>query len=199
MPLREASVERRGFCCSPAAAERLERIGETFLRGYHTALENRSADAIAATLDGAFPPETRGFAFEGAAMGLVLLDRFRLERRSFDRFLQGPGSPHLYMLHVGAGWAFARLPWIRRNLAPALQSFDPVLRWLVVDGVGFHEGYFHWAATVRRQRVPFRLSGYTRRAFDQGLGRSLWFVEGIDVNRIARTVNSFATARQSDL
>src|ERR1039457_1019400 len=43
------------------------------------------------------------------------------------------------------------------------------------------------------------VAGSPRRAFDQGLGRSLWFVEGADASRIAAAISSFPKARQPDL
>jgi hypothetical protein len=103
------------------------------------------------------------------------------------------------MVHVGAGWALARLPWVRRNVERACRDLDPLLRWLVVDGYGFHEGYFHWTRTVSRHMVPRGLRGYALRAFDQGLGRVLWFVGGADVERIPNMVAAFPTERHADL
>jgi hypothetical protein len=52
---------------------------------------------------------------------------------------------------------------------------------------------------VLGQQQPAWLSGYETRAFDQGLGRSLWFVECGDAQRITRRVASFAVSRRSDL
>lgn len=198
--LEEARVSRRGFrVAGSAATERLERVGTSFLGGYHAALEEPGGPALAARLDSSFTLEFRGFAYEGAAMALMLLDRVGLNRRSFPAFLAGPGDAHAYMLHVGAGWAFARLPWVRRNLDRALAGLDPLLRWLAVDGYGFHEGYFHWPQSIRNHAVPAHVKGYARRAFDQGLGRSLWFVEGIDPERVARAIAAFPPQRHADL
>jgi enediyne biosynthesis protein E3 len=189
----EVRAERRGFrCYDPRTTEHLERIGTEFLKGYHAALEESSSAALAPRLNLA-AAEYRGFAYEGAAMALALADRLHIARRSFDRFLEGPGATHLYMLHVGAGWAIARLPWLRRNPLAAIQRFDPLLRWLALDGFGFHEGYFHWP------RVSPEWPGYAQRAYDQGLGRSLWFVDGMDPDRIARTIVSFEAERRADL
>jgi len=47
--------------------------------------------------------------------------------------------------------------------------------------------------------VPKRLSGYARRAFDQGLGRCLWFIDCADVARLPKTITGFAAERQADL
>src|SRR5579885_2327661 len=193
----EASIRRRGFRCPDERARlRLEGIGVTFLKGYHVALEAGDDDTLARRLE-AVEAELRGFAFEGAAMGLALIDFLKpWGRRRLKPFVEGAGAAHVYMVCVGAGWALARL---RRDPARALKSFDPLLGWLAVDGYGFHEGYFKWPACVARQQRPRRLRGYARRAFDQGLGRSLWFVEGADAGRVVGTIAAFARDRHSDL
>jgi hypothetical protein len=74
-----------------------------------------------------------------------------------------------------------------------------MLRWLAIDGLGFHEGFFHSQRYHRERDVPGRLAEPVRRVFDQGLGRSLWFVEGADVGRIAAAVGEFAEPRRADL
>jgi hypothetical protein len=100
------------------------------------------------------------------------------------------------MMHVGLGWALARL---RRSVTSHLARLDPLLRWLVVDGYGFHEGYFGWPRYVEQRALPARLNGYERRVFDQGLGRSIWFVKGADVAAVASAIDAFPSARRDDL
>ena len=193
----EATFDRRGFRSRDVHLRlRLERVGQTFLDGYHAALEAKTDAALSQRLD-SVEAEVRGFAYEGAGMALALLDLLQpWGRGRLGTFLEGPGAAHNYMMHVGAGWALARL---RRDPLKALAAFDPLLRWLAVDGYGFHEGFFRWPAYVARQQSPRRLSGYARRAFDQGLGRSLWFVEGADVGRLPAVVAAFAETRRADL
>lgn len=195
---RESDFERRGFhCLDVPARRRLEKIGRVFIAGYNASLRDESPAGLEGYLN-SIELEFRGFAFEGAAMGLTLMDYLLPWKRDrFNVFLNGAGSAHAYMVHVGAGWALARL---RRNAEAFTEPLDPLLRWLVVDGYGFHEGYFHWQRYIaERQPPPEKFSGYARRVFDQGLGRSLWFVEGADVSRIAKTISTFPRKRQSDL
>lgn len=197
----EASVERRGFVVDdPARAARLTRVAEVFLAGYHEALLDARPAALARRLDQRAEPGWRGFAYEGAGMGLALQDALfpRLGRRRsrLQELLAGPGAPHLYLVLVGAGWTFARLP---RRYGRALAGLDPVLRWLAFDGYGFHEGFFAWKRSVDGRRVPRRLRGYARRVFDQGIGRSLWFVKGMSPERIAAAVDRFPEERRGDL
>jgi hypothetical protein len=193
----EASFARRGFLTGEEQArQRLEQIGITFLSGYHAALEETGLVPLERRLS-AVEAELRGFAFEGAAMGLALLDCFTPWRKDRWRtFTERLAESHVYMMHVGLGWALARL---RRPVRPRLAQLDPLLGWLVVDGYGFHEGYFDWRQYVEGQAIPARIDGYARRVFDQGLGRSIWFVKGADVAAVASAINSFPSARRDDL
>jgi hypothetical protein len=196
----EVRCARRGFHrVEGDVRQRLEYIGTTFLHGYHLALEVNEPNGLGERLEGV-PLEWRGFAFEGAAMSLALQDHL-LPWRShrWQAFLDGPGAPHTYMVHVGFGWALARVPWRRFRFERSLGGLDPLLCWLAVEGFGFHEGYFYWPQSIGRQAVPRHLSSYGRRVFDQGLGRSLWFVDGADVARIPRTIAGFPSSRRADL
>lgn len=193
----EASFAKRGFIAGEEKArQRLEQIGITFLVGYHAALEETGFVPLARRLS-AVEREFQGFAFEGAAMGLGLLDCFTPWRKDRWRtFTEGLANSHVYMMHVGLGWALARL---RRCVTSHLVQLDPVLRWLVVDGYGFHEGYFGWPRYIQQRAIATRLDGYERRVFDQGLGRSLWFVKGANVLAVTSAINEFPSARRDDL
>ncbi len=195
----ETSFARRRFRggTGTAVRERLEQVGLCFVAGYHAALEESAPETAAARIDAELDREFRGFAYEGAGMALALLDTLAPWRRDrLARFLAGPGEAHTYIIHVGAGWILARLPLSPERL---LARLDPILGWLALDGYGFHEGFFHWPRSVARQEVPRKLRGYARRGFDQGLGRSLWFVDGADVRLLPRTIGAFPASRQPDL
>jgi hypothetical protein len=201
----EVTVARRGFRCDASVAERIEEVGRTFLFGYHAAIEHDGPERLASRL-AAVRRELSGFAYEGAAMSLALLDFLTPWKRSrLAAFLAGPGEPHVYLAFVGAGWAIARLPF---TTLARLASLDPLLFWLAVDGCGFHAGYFHWPRVVERREVPAWLCwrtglggrrGCAREVFDQGLGRSLWFIEGARPERIAKTISRFPFSRRADL
>ena len=193
----ECRFSRRGFWSGNSIARScLESVGEAFLTGYNMALEGGDQQAMAERLN-RLSTEFRGFAFEGAAMAMTLLDSLMPWRRSrVLEFLRGAGWRHRYMLHVGMGWAAARLPkWM-----PMRTGNDDVLRWLVLDGYGFHEGYFKTPQFCANEapRVP-RLSGYAARAFDQGLGRSLWFIHATNIERIHNSIERLHPSRRPDL
>jgi enediyne biosynthesis protein E3 len=195
---REVEFAHRGFTCSsPDIRNRLESIGRVFLQGYSAALQEKNQRVLADRLD-QIAPEHRGFAYEGAAMALALLDGIGLRRNAFLQFATGPGQQHIFMLHVGAGWAYARLPWMRRHIESVFKKLHPILRWLAIDGYGFHEGYFHGKARAGSDHFVLRLSPDARHVFYQGLGRSLWFVDAANVRSICNTISTFAQPYHSD-
>lgn len=193
----ETTFARRGFHApSPVKAAHFELIGATFVEGYHAALTEHRPDALAAALE-SVPRDLRGFAYEGAAMALYLLDKLTPWRRDrWQRFLAGPGQAHVYMMHVGAGWVLGRLPVSPERMQARM---DPLLGWLAIDGYAFHEAYFGTERAVVRGVIPHRLKGYARSAWDMGLGRGLWFVDGADVERVAARMNEFDCRRRAHL
>nr|AGO97154.1 hypothetical enediyne protein [Streptomyces sp. CNT-179] len=198
----ETTLETRGFHNKgPAGRDVLETVGKSFLTGLGDALETGSPERTDERL-ASLSTRYKGFAYEGAAMGLALVDAMSFKGGRIRRFLEGPGAPHVYMAYVGIGWAMARLP---RPLWPDTGHLDPVLRWLVHDGYGFHQAYFHTDVYVHRRALDGRAAkhtgdgAYALRAADQGVGRALWFVAGTDVDRAADLVESFPARRRADL
>ncbi len=179
-----------------AMKRRAQAIGDSFVDGYHAALEDSRPEPLAARL-AQVVPELSGFAYEGAGLGLALLDCLAPGRRDrLLRFLRGPGADQVYMLHVGAGWALARLPVSLRRFQARL---DPFFRWLAFDGLGFHEAFYRWRRTVEHRQLPRRISGYAIQPFDVGVGRRLWFTPGEETGHISRTIATFPASRQGDL
>ncbi len=192
----ETRVTTRGFQVqSPQVVQRLEAIGANFALGYNTAIGCTGMAQLTQTLQRVASAE-RSFAFEGAAMGLALTDGLTPGRRWFPAFVAGPASPHEYMAWVGLGWALARLPV---SPVKALQPYRSINKWLALDGWGFHDGYFGWRRSIAQQRRPRTLDAAQARVFDQGLGRSLWFVFGAGVQAISQAIEAFEPHRRGDL
>src|SRR5215470_6350911 len=198
------SLDVRGFHQkSPATRQLLETVGKTFLAGYGYAAEARSTAEAADNLE-AMPTRFRGFAYEGAAMAFTIRDRMPFgSGRLIADFLAGPGGPHRYMAYVGIGWTMARLPRFRW---PDSGVADALLRWLVLDGYGFHQAYFHTKRYVHGQYQESAFpwpkpdpAGYANNAIDQGIGRAMWFVGGTDVEMVASMIDRFPEERRSDL
>lgn len=196
----EVKFERRGFYAPDAARQaNLEKVGTKFLEGFAYGMGGRSLPEIESSLE-MIEPTFRGFAYEGCSMALAVRDGITLGNRHWVRdLLASRGAAHIYMAYIGVGWAMARLPRVRWR---AITPRDPLLRWLVLDGYGFHQAYFRTPEYVAGQSqapIPGWPSGYALRVADQGIGRALWFVNGADVARVADTIGKFAPSRQADL
>lgn len=194
--LAEARLDRRGFqVTSPEKQRRLELIGETFIRGYMAALIHGDPAAAADCCE-SVRLDLRGFAYEGASMGLALVDLFAGGRpKRFRAFIDGPAERHIYMAHVGAGWALARCRWGLWTFLPLL---DPLLSALAVDGIGFHQAYFEPAKYIDRGAVS-RLRARDPESFDNGIGRALWFATGASAQTVIETIPRFERSRHAAL
>lgn len=196
----EASFQRRGFpVTDERRRDRLEEIGRVFISGYNKALAggsargDRSLEHLRSELEDV-PGVLQGFAYEGAAMGLCVSDALPWTPSGrFQAFLSEAGDRHDYLMHVGAGWAMARLPWRRRRI---LRSLDPLLAWLAVDGWGFHDVYF--APSRLGKGSASREPGH-RSAYDQGAGRAVWFIGGGNMEAALALISEQDESRHADL
>jgi enediyne biosynthesis protein E3 len=197
----EVTFERREFTApSPARQANLEKVGSKFLEGFEYGMGGRSLAEIESSLE-MVEPAYRGFSYEGCAMALAIRDGIQpLPGHWIRDLLASRGATHIYMTYIGVGWAMARLPRPRWR---AIMPDDPLLRWLALDGYGFHQAYFRTKQYVAQQYqapIPgWHPADYANRAVDQGIGRALWFVNGSDVVDVAATIDKFAPSRRGDL
>lgn len=172
-----------------------EPVARNLVGGFKTTLDDDRFEVLVPRLN-AIDGEFRGIAYEGAGMGLMLLDSLGPWKKRLQPFIAGPGAAYDWLLYIGAGLVLPRVP-----LPPDrfLARLDPFLRWFVMDGYGFYEGFFSGRRSIEQHVVPERITGYGRRAFDHGLGRSIWFSTGANVERIVATISAFPQNRQADL
>lgn len=198
------SLAKRGFHRKdPESQALLEKIGTLFLAGYGDAVEAGSVDDARDRL-AKIEHRFRGFAYEGAGMGYAMLDGLPFgHRHHAEDFLAGPAADQVYIVYCGIGWAMARLP---RSRWPKADDLDPLLRWLALDGYGFHQAYFHTRRYVHEHHqapaFPWpddESRAYANRAIDQGIGRALWFVGCTDVPEVTALVSRFPAERHGDL
>jgi hypothetical protein len=206
--LDEVTFARRGFPLTPTAETRyLERIPQHVIVGFEFAIELGDRPDTILRLD-MVEREFRGFAYEGATMAFTLLDVMPGRRSDrTKRLLDGHAAPHLFVAYIGIGFAMSHLPRVLwSKVLPELQDqwFHPRASWLAVDGHGFDQAYFDTKTWVDKQRVPkpypwMNRPEYFQHAFDQGIGRMLWFMHGANPPAVAAAVNAFASHRLADL
>jgi hypothetical protein len=197
---RAARLQQR---FEPAAAAAchcppLDEIGRAFRQGFVCGIQGTSITRELAASQVA-SPYLIGVFMEGAAMSCALLDAWTPWKKGrWLALLASVGERHIYEIHVGLGMALARA---NQRLEPWLRDLDPVLRWLVVDGYGFHHGFFESSKYLSQKNLPAERvgKGHQKKVFDQGLGRSLWFACQADVRAVITAVRDFPPARQCEL
>jgi enediyne biosynthesis protein E3 len=184
---------RRGLAsAAPDVRQTLNSVIDSFAAGYNHVLVPSSAPEPAS-----MPHELVGFAVEGAAMSSALLDILTMSRgRRLGRLAERYGARYTHLIHVGAGWAFARLHLPPRRLTGA---GEPMLRWLAWDGWGFHEAFFAPDRVLHRHEVERPARGEVRAIRDQGAGRALWFTVGAEPAAIETVIAGFPQHRRCDL
>jgi hypothetical protein len=142
-----------------------------------------------------------GVFMEGEAIGLAVADRIMPWRASAWTELRTANMHrHPYEMHTGFGMAHgilgSRLDALFDVVQPAC-----LWRWFAVDGFGFQQALCNPEKYLRKQeKAKFaKLPEYASRVFDQGLGRSFWFLFNGDVDQVAEQIKAFDASRQSDL
>lgn len=193
--------EKRGFHIKDEETKRfLEITPGYFRRGFEYATETGDPVETAARIS-ELEPWYRGFAYEGAAMGLAILDVMSPRRRNRAARLAAD-QQFAHNAHVGIGFAMGRLPGICWG---AIAPTDPMLRWRTLDGYGFHQAFFRTQKYVRERYQdasfpwPSGYGSYANRAIDLGIGRALWFVGGADIPEVHSLISAFDVSRQPDL
>ncbi len=170
-------------------------VAHTLVDSFWTTVDHPRFAALVGLLD-ATDDEVRGVAYEGAGMGLSLLDCLLPYRRRLAGFLAGPGGAYKPLVFIGAGLALPRAPVDPFRVMARYSDDD---RWLIFDGYGFYYGFFEPESSLRQQIRPNHITGYAERMFDRGLGRSLWFTSAANTQRLAATIDRFPAARRGDL
>lgn len=198
MPHKKMSFAHLGIAVNdPEVGQHLERTLGYFLAGYHLSLEHLRVHTLKTHLEG-LPLGYRSFAYEGAAMGVMLMDLLLPRKNRIHAFIEAAGPGHVFMAHVGAGLAITSLRYRPQRFLP---KFHPILRFLAIDGFGFHRGFFKPKKFLEQQGKTKRLgrNAFLQKINDQGLGRAIWFRCCGDPSRISQTVNAFESHRQAPI
>jgi hypothetical protein len=180
----------------PEAAQRLGKIHGTYSQGYEIGTAAEDLEAILPKLN-AVTADLLGFALEGVGTGLAQRDLLApADYNRVETFVKGPGAAYENFVYVGLGLMLGRK---KLPIKPYLKSLSLTRSWLVLDGYGFQHGFTHWQDYLQGQPIPEPLTGYACQVFDQGMGRSIWFIDGTDLTRIPQTIAHFPPERQVNL
>jgi enediyne biosynthesis protein E3 len=178
------------------ASQKIESIKSIFLDTQFFYAKHDDMSTLIGYLE-KIEPEFRSIGYESASMAIALKDfQKNQELNDWLLYAKGPAVAHTTQVHVGLGWAIAKL-----NL-PFLTVVEKIERRLyhrVVDGCGYYDGSFRQRQTVINQQLPAYLPEAAIPIYYQGVGRSLWYSSNADITRVRSKIESFPPERHADL
>ena len=175
--------------------QKMELIQSIFREVQDSFHEHKSVAKLIASLEG-YNVEFRSIAYESASMCIALDDYEKYnELKEWLSFLNEKGLSHATQIHVGLGWALAQK---EINPEPLLEKFDPMMRYRILDGYGYYEGIFRRRKSILNQQKHYYTDKTTSCAYDQGLGRSIWYLNNGDFTAFKNMIQKFPAERHSD-
>ncbi len=171
-------------------------IQSIFIDSKERALSLRDYDQLVTYLNKT-DTEFISLAYEAASMSIAIKsieESSALEK--WLAFYQEYGKNHAAQIHVGLGWALSEL-----NLNPAeyILNLEPIYKYRVIDGFGYHQGRFKRRQAVRTQQIPTGLDKISIRAYNQGLGRSFWYTAQGEPEKLSKLIAIFPEERHLDM
>jgi len=174
----------------------MELIQATFQEAKEIAIQESSIEKIDELLK-IFSNEFISVAYEGASMAIALKSIQETNSlKNWNEFYHDYALKHSSQVHVGLGWAFSEL---NLNFSSFDLNIAPSLKYRVMDGYGYYEGLFKRRQSVRMQQYPQNFSQIALKAYDQGLGRSLWYISQGEVEKLIKLINIFPENRHYDI
>jgi hypothetical protein len=177
-----------------ARATTLRRVANVFADGF--ALASAGDCGQTKTELETISREERGVGYEGAAASKAVSDLTRLTDLHEATNLLHDSKSYSFLMYLGIGEAMAQL-----KLPPQLCNSIANEPWSaqVMEGYGFFDGYFNWFESLVRQKYPEGLPPNLADAYDQGLGRAIYFVTNCNPAQIRDYISYYPQARRKEL
>lgn len=171
-------------------AKNIETVVSTFQKGLSLSEQEFGLDELISKLN-QFEPRYRSVAFEGASMGVAIQNSLG----TWNKYAKA-AEKHATQVHIGLGWAIAEG---QMNLASTLSEIEPDFQVKVLDGYGYWHGLFRRRLTIRTQTIPKNITSEYQSGFDQGIGRTIWYITKGEVAKVVNIINHFSEDRRANL
>ncbi len=173
----------------------LRKVASTFLDGFAVASESTVNDALHREVR-SLPQTDRGVCYEGVAAGKTVRDLTAHTDLSEASELLRDEENYSFLLYLGIGEAMAQM-----KLPPQLCNAVAKEKWSgqIIEGYGFFDGYFNWHDALVDQRYPVGLEPGLRAAYDQGIGRAIYFVTNCAPAQMRDMIACFPEERRAEI
>ena len=177
------------------ALQKTEKVKSTFIHIQLLYEKHKDIPSLIQHLENT-EAEFRSVAFESASMAIAATD---FETGRFPdawNLFANDSSVHKAQVYIGLGWAVAKLkiPFLQ-----VVKNMETQQHYRIAEGCGYFDGCFRFRQTVTNGQAPDYLPDDLIGAYDQGLGRSLWYNAKADIEKVAALINGFPAGRHADL
>lgn len=176
-------------------ASKIENIFAIFQVAQENASTIEDVNELIKKLEEA-PIEFSSVAYEGAAMEWAMRDFSEGDKIDRWKALLEKSKKHACQIYIGMGWAIAKE---KRHQLTFLETLNRNMQFRIWDGCGYYDGIFRQRHVIKGQSRFDYIEEKNFQAYDEGLGRSLWYLSKGDVNKATEMVQSFSAERHSDL
>lgn len=187
----QSNIDRR-----PLFEIRQESVEDIFVQSQKLAEGHGNIDELISVLN-QFESDLRSVAYEGAsfAIGMKALKSDNLQL--WYDFLSKSDQIHMHHITIGFGWSFAALniPFGYYNSIIEDNYLFP----MILDGYGYYCALFKARRTLRNKEIPLEFDKCQLCAFDNGVGRRIWYTTKGNSDDIDTLISSFPIERQENL
>lgn len=176
--------------------QNIQEVQRVFKSAQQLALKSSFNDDLFEQLN-ALSNEFRSVAYEGASFSIALNSiSTKGNLDIWKQYLVQTKGLHDSQIHVGLGWALASQ---NSNIEEHILNIDPYMVSRVIDGYGYYFAIFKRRIAIRTAQIPESISDVNKMAFDQGVGRSLWYLSEGNLEKLKRFLLLIPANRHADL
>ena len=179
---------------SNIVGERISNARKSFVTGYQKALKASKKELP--TLLNDMTGNSRGFALEGAAMAVTMMDELDKANQDLLATLLSKRQESERMLcAIGIGWASARIRYPIQWFPASIFSKQEIQS--IIDGYGFHQGFF--GKYKPKASADLKYTAFEHEAYLNGIGRSIWFTQNGIIENIKEIIVKYPTCDKKAL
>ena len=175
--------------------QKMEKIKTIFQKAQEQASKAEDINELIAFLQ-TTEKEFLPVAYEGAAMTLALNDFSEGDSISNWKQLLDSSKKYSCQIYLGMGWAVGQQ---KKSELPFLELLSRNMQFRMWDGCGYYDGIFRQRQSIKSKKRSENILPKDFQAYDEGLGRSLWYICKGDVAKVGEMLATFDLERHVDL
>lgn len=176
-----------------SVGQNISEIERLFMEISHSFKKDLSIAELIEKLD-AVEPKFRSIGYESASYVLGDFDlQDKNDLKNWSKLYASADENHRFHMIIGLGWSFAKSG--NSTLPVKDWEYDHVFRSMVLDGMGYYHALYRPRKTLLNQQYPEWLLSEDLKAFDQGIGRRIWYLYHDNQTKLIEILATFSEDR----